>query len=195
LEQKAAFPMGGTARFTVHVPKLVSFTVKVRVPPGCDYIVTGTSREGIAHSPAGLVGKVTDRNPESGYFFAKAEWKDGDWFAIELEPTLRVLAGEHTNAGKVAIMYGPLVLAADEGANPERKPMAGLSIPNKLDNSVIEVQPAGAPGELFSVSIPACTGEGGQTSTTLKMVPFALIGADNSAYQVWFAEAKPNCGK
>ena len=41
------------------------------------------------------------------------EWEKGDRVDyFTLEP--RVVIGDHQNQGKVAVLYGPLVLAADE---------------------------------------------------------------------------------
>jgi hypothetical protein len=123
------------------------------------------------------------------------EWKDGDSVSVEFEMPLRVVSGDHGNQGKVVVTRGPLVLAADEGSNPDRKPITAVSIPNKPGQPDARIESAALPGGLFTVLVPACAGEGGHTLIMLKMVPFAIVGVDGSAYQVWYPVAEPNCGQ
>ena len=43
-----------------------------------------------------------------------APWKTGDRISLRLKLEPRLVVGDHMNQGKVAVFYGPLVLAADE---------------------------------------------------------------------------------
>ena len=43
-----------------------------------------------------------------------AEWRKGDRLELQFKLQPRVIVGDHKNQGKVAVLYGPLVLAADE---------------------------------------------------------------------------------
>src|SRR5256885_12885688 len=44
-------------------------------------------------------------------------WKNGDMVSIHFNIPARLIEGEHTNAGKAALAWGPLVLAYDEAKN------------------------------------------------------------------------------
>ena len=51
---------------------------------------------------------------DDGYAAIKRTWAKGDKVELNFKLEPRVIVGDHKNAGKVAVMYGPLVLAADE---------------------------------------------------------------------------------
>ena len=49
-----------------------------------------------------------------GYVAVTRKWKKGDRIELRFKLEPRVVVGDHKNQGKVAVLYGPLVLAADE---------------------------------------------------------------------------------
>jgi len=65
---------------------------------------------------------------------------------LTLEP--RVIAGDHKNDGKIALMYGPLVLAADKALLPQAElGLEAVAMPGK-DLSVLHITPEPAPEKL-----------------------------------------------
>ena len=48
-----------------------------------------------------------------GYAAVTRKWKKGDRMELRFKLEPRVVVGDHMNKGKVAVLYGPLVLAAD----------------------------------------------------------------------------------
>ena len=45
---------------------------------------------------------------------SRANWEQGDRVDLQFKLESRVVVGDHKNQGKVAVLYGPLVLAADQ---------------------------------------------------------------------------------
>ena len=75
--------------------------------------------------------KVATHPNADGYVAIQRQWKKGDRITLRLKLEPRLIIGDHSNQGKVALMYGPLVLAADEAllgkTSPANKP--GLRLP------------------------------------------------------------------
>lgn len=192
VELDTRYPVGDKVTLRLHPEKAGAFVLKLRVPQWSPKTtvagggVTGADTHTVV--PTELAGPAAYRS-------LKQSWKDGDTITVQFEMPLQVTPGQHSNQGKVVVTRGPLILAADESTNPERKPILGVAIPAEPANPQVQFEPAAAEVELFSVLVPACTGEGGHTPTLLKMVPFANVGNDGSAYGVWFPQAEPGCGK
>jgi len=103
---------------------------------------------------------------------------------LKIEP--RILIGNHKNEGKLAVLYGPLVLAADaavSGAQTDKAPE--FSIPDS-DPDKLRIIPETATDKLKSwpgtrVFRVADAG----TNLAMSLVPFADAGATGADYQVW----------
>ena len=102
--------------------------------------------------------------------------------------------GEHMNQGKVALSYGPLVLAADEFLLADSGQMLNdLGLP-KPQLAALAVTPEAAPANwrtwpgarLFRVNATTCQGD--RTFTT-RLVPFADAGTTGARYKVWLPVA------
>jgi hypothetical protein len=132
----------------------------------------------------------------AGYWAVTREWQPGDRLELRLKLEPRVVVGDHRNQGKVAVLYGPLVLAADEAllgaANRSLNAvaMAGATV------SALGVKPEPAPeavkfwpgAEVFRVNAIARRSTGGlQAGAPMKasLIPFADAGGSGTAYKVW----------
>ena len=82
------------------MPAAKKFCVKLRLPPWC--------REKT------LIPWPTASPGADGYTELRREWRAGDSLELRLKLEPRVVAGDHLNQGKAAVLYGPLVLAIDE---------------------------------------------------------------------------------
>jgi hypothetical protein len=116
--------------------------------------------------------------------------------------------GDHMNQGKVAVLYGPLVLAADEELvdssslhgrenteNTAALPLNSVAVPGpKLE--LLKLRPEPAPGKLRSwpgeevFRIQAVTRKPlgslkPGAPLTLSLIPFAEAGGTGSRYKVW----------
>src|SRR5213080_4725395 len=105
-----SFPEGDAATLKLTLQKPKQFTVALRRPSwsgaGFTVIVNGTLAK--------------DLSKPGSYVELKRTWKNGDTVALVLPKTLRV---EPTpdNPNRVALMWGPLVLAGDLGPEQERR--------------------------------------------------------------------------
>jgi DUF1680 family protein len=108
LTQETDFPEGETARITVSVKSRRRFTLALRRPgwAGAGFGVK-VNGEDVKDLPAAPAYVALDRT-----------WKDGDTVAVALPKTLR-LEPAPDDPRRVAILWGPLVLAANLGQEPE----------------------------------------------------------------------------
>ena len=136
-----SFPEGDSATLKLTLQKPKQFTVALRRPSwagtGFSVKVNGTVLKDLSHP--------------GSYVELKRTWKNGDTVALVLPKTLRV---EPTpdNPNRVALMWGPLVLAGDLGPERERRGGGGpvATIPSLIaDGAVAEwLKPvAGKPGD------------------------------------------------
>jgi uncharacterized protein len=114
--QKTAFPLENRVSLTVSCGKSKKFDLRLRKPAWID--------EQIKFK---LNGKQIDSKvDQDGYFSFNRTWKDQDRIEFELPTKLRIEAMPD-NANRVAVLYGPIVLAAvipqDESAIVPRSPV------------------------------------------------------------------------
>jgi len=110
---------------------------------------------------------------------------------LKLEP--RVVLGDHRNEGRLALMYGPLVLAADESLLGVQEPaLNAVGVPS-ADLKALHFTPERAPEKFktwpnaeVSGSMPSLANlRFAQEGTPMKisLVPFADAGASGSKLQ------------
>lgn len=102
LRHETDFPQSDTTTITLGLDRPVRLALRVRVPGWADkgIFVTGAIA---AHGKAG-----------SGYVTLDRTWQDGDKITVRLPMTLR-LHRAADDATVAAVLYGPIVLAADLG--------------------------------------------------------------------------------
>ncbi len=98
-----AYPADGHIAITVDPPSPAEFALKVRMPEWCKELYFTANRLPLDMVPGG-----------DGYWSIKRKWKPSDKVELFLNIEPRIIAGDHTNVGKIAVMAGPLVLAADD---------------------------------------------------------------------------------
>jgi hypothetical protein len=85
-----------------------------------------------------------------GYAAIHREWKNGDKIELRLKLEPRVIVGDFNNEGKLAVLYGPLVLAADEALlGGEGRTLAMVGVPGP-DLAALRVTPKPAPAAMKS---------------------------------------------
>ena len=135
LAMETDFPIGETAKLTLHVRKPKEFTLAMRRPYWADgfsmkvngtpvgepesALAAATARDGAARHPM-----YSSPVPVSSYVEVKRTWRDGDIVEVTLPKSLRL---ERTPdvPSRASIMWGPLVLAGDLGPVPPHHDVPG----------------------------------------------------------------------
>ncbi len=183
------YPADGRIRISVTPSAPATFALKLRIP------------EWSAGAPLRINGTATKVSPGAdGYVALRRAWKAGDTVELDLTMQPRVLIGEHTNVGKAAFLYGPLVLAADDAFLPSgATSLRPLVLPSAdLQKTGFTVEPATGkfltwPGaQVFRIEAGARETTGATTSVvpqTIRLVPFADAGGFGSHYKIWLTLA------
>jgi hypothetical protein len=110
------FPEGDAATLKISAPKAKQFTLALRRP--------SWAGDGFTIKVNGVA--VKDISKPGSYVEVKRTWKNGDTVALSLPKTLRIEPTPDTPT-RVALMWGPLVLAGDLGPERERRGGGGSS--------------------------------------------------------------------
>lgn len=129
LEMQTEFPEGESATLKLAVASPKEFTLALRRPywVGTNFNVTVNGEAVAAELLAapregwGRRGAPASVAKVGSYVELKRTWKTGDTIAITLPKSLR-LEAIPDNPRRVALMWGPLVLAGDLGPEPEEGP-------------------------------------------------------------------------
>jgi uncharacterized protein len=182
LATQTQYPSDGDIAMTVSTTANKSFAIKLRVPGWCEdssLEVNDTKADAVT-------------GPD-GYLTVRRVWQDGDKLKLHLKIAQRVLVGDHKNNGKLAFMYGPLVLAADaavSGMPSEKKPDFSLPDGDPTHLSVIPESSADLPKSWPDNKIYHLA-DGGKT-LSMSLVPFADAGSTGADYQVWLPFNRPS---
>jgi hypothetical protein len=175
----SGYPYSGKITITVDPAEPREFTVKLRVPEWC--------RHGWA--PQVNAYPLDVRLSGDGYVWLPRPWKQGDKIELNLVLEPRLVLGDHLNADRAAVLYGPLVLAADAAltggnrVNTLKLASAGLA--------KLEVTPEPAPDALRTwpgeqvFRVNALLRRAAKP-VQIRLVPFADAGAvGRTFYKVW----------
>ncbi|MCX6928999.1 MAG: glycoside hydrolase family 127 protein, partial [Verrucomicrobia bacterium] len=154
------YPSDEKIQVTVNPAEPKTFAVKARVPAWCASALVQVNDQPVM-APTG----------PDGYIVVTREWKQRDRIELRFKLEPRLVVGDHKNQGKVAMLYGPLVLAADEallGISDlhSTHPATALAVPDNKANvkalrissvapastnlAALEVKPEPAPESLKS---------------------------------------------
>jgi hypothetical protein len=187
---KTSYPSDGKIHITVSPEAKKTFTVKLRIPAWCK-------------NPSIKVnGKETSSEAGSdGYVSARGEWKKGDTIDLRFDLEPRLAVGDRQNEGRTVVIYGPLVLAADEALfeNTNAK-LSKIGLPStNLAALRVKVEPA--PSKLKSwpgakvFRINAVSRSNGSTKSEvpmqIRLIPFADAGATGTGYKIWMPYKEP----
>ena len=170
------YPAAERIAMTVDAAAAGEFVLKLRIPAWCD-------------APALRInGLPCDAKLIAGdYASIRRTWTKGDKVELDLPMKARLVVGDHKNQGKAAVLYGPLVLAADEALADRRDISAlALAVPG---SSALAITPEPAPERLKtwpSAQVFVINGADRQTSAApLRLAPFADAGITGTSYKVW----------
>jgi DUF1680 family protein len=178
-------PSDEHVRIEVLPAKPKAFTVKLRMPAWSETTSLTLNGQAVA----------ADLGPD-GYAGLHRQWNPGDKLELRFALKPRVVVGDHLNDGKAAILYGPLVLAADEallgtGAveiNTLSLPTADLSTLNitpELAPEAIKSWPAARVFRLNAVARRNVGNLKAGAPMEARLIPFADAGSTGTRYKVW----------
>jgi hypothetical protein len=184
LVMETLYPTDGRIQITVNPTARKAFTLKLRVPSWYRASID------LNHRPLDRFLKA------DGYMALKRTWRRGDVLELRLQLEPRVVAGDHKNAGKAAVFYGPLVLAADEallvslGAKlstvslPAAK-VAALGFNPELAPEPLRNWEAEHVYRVHAVARRSTDAIKAGSAMDIQLVPFAEAGSTGSLYKVW----------
>ena len=178
IEQSSDFPRGGQSGITVRVARTASFGIKIRLPAWA--------------LPAEIVadGKRIKVDSAGWAYVPARSWKNGDRVSIDFHLGSRLIVGDHGNAGRAALAWGPFVLAYDQDCNGGEAADDAIA----LVDTHTSLTPKPSYGLAFAIHI--ATGKDARPETRL-FVPFADTGFGGGQYRVWLrdATAKASAGE
>ena len=176
LKLATQFPASGEVTIRVEPDQPREFSLKLRIPAWCNTY--------------SLHPNYPKKIGRDGYLVVHRQWKSGDTVELKLKLEPRVLVGDHLNEGKVAVLYGPLVLAADEAllANDGQPSLNALALA-KPGAAPFIVTPENAPPDRRTWPGAQCfrvaSVTPNNTVSTARLVPFADAGITGARYKVW----------
>jgi DUF1680 family protein len=172
IEQRSDFPRQGSATLTVRTPHPATFALRVRSPAWAAPLVVRAGGSDVL-GPVGGWAEVPARR-----------WKDGDRVTIAFTLTGRLVRGDHANAGRAALMWGPFVLAYDESRNPGLPVTASASLPAD-DRPALRSGTDPDTRLAFTAAI-----RDGAVAKAATFVPFAEAGDTGGRYAIWLRAAE-----
>jgi DUF1680 family protein len=189
------YPSQDQVRLSIDPAAEKDFALKLRIPTWCH-----DSSIEINHQT------VSPHAERDGYVKLNRKWKSGDEVLLRLKLEPRIVLGNHKNEDKAAVLYGPLVLAAD-AALLEATPGLSLSAIALAgpDLSSLNITPEPAPAawktwpgaELFRVNAVTRRNSGPlKTGSPLpiELTSFADAGSLGNSYKVWLPLPRAGTG-
>jgi uncharacterized protein len=179
------YPSDERIQIIIHPAEPKTFAVKARIPAWC-----GSWSVQVNGKPA------TASTGADGYAVVTRNWEKSDRLELQLKLEPRVVVGDHKNQGKVAVLYGPLVLAADEALlGATNRSLNAVSIAG-ADLPALAVTPEPAPdtvkswpgAQVFKVNAIARRSTGNLKAGAplqVRLIPFADAGGTGTPYKVW----------
>ena len=183
------YPGDGHIQIVVEPTAKETFSIKLRIPAWCH-----------AASLAVNGKRQTTDCGTDGYVRLHRAWRKGDRIELTLPLEPRVVLGDHKNEGKIAVFYGPLVLAADAallGAGQQESPAIPLRTIAAAGPALetLDVTPEPAPenvkswpgAQVFRIKAVRRGTDSAASATNIpvRLIPFADAGGTGTDYKVW----------
>ena len=179
LTTETRYPSDGRVQVTVNPAAPKAFAIKLRIPAWCRSAALTVNGTKLVGQPAA-----------DGYVAIQRTWTAGDKLELNFPLEPRVVMGDHKNQGKVALLYGPLVLCADEALLTEAvKNLATLTIANP-EVAALSVTPEPSPAHLKTwpdAQVFRIKTQDRKTGAPVevRLLPFADAGGTGTRYKVW----------
>jgi hypothetical protein len=177
---ETAYPAAGKIAISIDPAEPCRFALKLRIPQWCR-----KASLRINGDPVDMKGMRS-----GSYAVINGNWKKGNKVELDLTLEPRVVVGQHGNKGKVAICYGPLVLAADEALlGGEHTSLNAIAVAS-ANRTALAITPELAPEKFRTwpgaqvFHLGAVAGPD-RSPLDIRLVPFAAAGATGKNYKVW----------
>ncbi len=179
ITQQTDFPRAGRSLLTLGLERPATFALHVRAPEWGEHMDVKVI------GPQGFT-VTTERGWAS---VAPRRWKNGDRVTLDVNLHAHLVNGAGGNAGRAALIFGPLVLAYDTERNPGLPAPGALSLTRDTDVDLEQRnEPIKASSEaatlVFTGQVRAGRDAAAKTMRAA-FVPFAEAGANGGRYQVW----------
>jgi DUF1680 family protein len=190
LRTETLYPGDEHIRIVVDPSTKKSFSTKLRIPAWCQ------------NASVSVNGKpLATQCDTDGYMHLERTWKKGDEIDLTFKMAPQIIIGDHKNEGKMALTYGPLVLAADAALvnSPAGQsidvPLRAVAAAGPTLND-LEIKPEAAPTTLKTwpgarvfrinaVTRTALDSLPAGSPLVARLVPFADAGENGTDYKVW----------
>ena len=174
IEQDGNFPSVGSDSqgrtvLTIRTPRPAVFGIRFRAPHWTTLMAV--SRGGNDKVPAVSGGGWAVLPPR--------RWKDGETVVARYTVPVRLAQGHYGNAGRAALLFGPIVLAYDEQRNPGGTPSPAIGL---TEDSAARLKVRRTTGEVLAFEAPV---GGVRDEESAVFVPFAEAGSAGGRYRVW----------
>ena len=190
LKLDTLYPADEHVQITVEPDRPKEFSVKLRIPAWCQDAKVSVNGKELA----------TERQSD-GYMQIQRTWNKADRIDLTLKLEPSVVIGNHRNEGKIAVMYGPLVLGADGGLlgtndqSAASLPLGAIAAAGPtLTDLNLRTEPAAGQvktwdgARVFRINAVTRRPVGSLAAgspVTATLVPFADAGGTGSDYKVW----------
>jgi DUF1680 family protein len=189
LTTETTYPSDGRILVTVQPANKKTFSLKYRVPAWC------------RSAQASVNGKrVEVKTGPDGYAAVSRRWSNGDKLELKFKLEPQLVVGDHKNLGKAALLYGPLVLAADDSLlGGDGRNVGMVELPG-TDLAKLAFAPEPAPANVktwngsrvFHVKalVQKSKDSGTAEPAEIRLIPFADAGGTGTGYEVWLPVAR-----
>jgi uncharacterized protein len=140
VRQVTEYPRAGQVKLELTLSKPWQFPVQMRIPKWCQKPTVRVNGQ-----------NVPERAKPEGWLTIERLWKTGDQVTLDLPMPWRLVKGRKAQAGRVAIMRGPMLYCLSRKGNAKLE---------KMDLRLITIDPKSIEGPVSSQIIPggkACT--------------------------------------
>jgi uncharacterized protein len=165
VQQQSGFPRSGESLLTLRIAHPATFALRVRVPAWACQLVLRT--EGVSSTSQGHWATLPART-----------WKDGDRITLKFTLGARLVLGEHGNAGRAAVAWGPFVLACDQQHNTNLQSLRTLGLVESQPLLTLKTD------RELTFDAKVVDREGGEPATAT-LTTFADAGGEGGIYRIW----------
>ncbi len=164
------FPRAGRSTVTIAKEKPARFALKIRQPAWAGKLEVRAAPD------------VTVTTRDGWLEIAPRVWQPGETVALSYALSPRLIAGEHGNAGKAALAWGPFILAYDTATNPDGDPPAQIALADPGNQPAAELAVDAAGSLRFTALVRSARRPEPRPAV---FVPFADAGGSGGQYRVW----------